>query len=158
MKSTLTTALAALGLLVTAAAHPSIEAQVPSVATCAISTTATMSFGAYSVFNASPTDSTASLSYVCSGIAGPVTISLTGVQPDGTRALKNGADLLSYHVFANAARTDVWGDGTFGAGPVVFPKPVDAAVNTAVMYGRVFAGQDVAVGPYSDSFVLVLNF
>ena len=156
MKSTLTTAFAALGLLVTA--QPSIEAQVPSVATCAISTTATMSFGAYSVFSASPTDSIAPVSYVCSGVAGPVTISLAGIQPDGTRALKNGPDLLSYHVLADAARTQVWGDGTFGASPVVYPKPADAAVNTAVMYGRVFAGQDVAFGPYTDSFVLVLNF
>ena len=158
MKTALTTALVALGLLVTAAAQPSLEAQSLGVATCAISTTASISFGAYSVFNASPTDSTGTLSFVCTGVTGPLTISLTGIQPDGNRTLKNGADMLSYHVFADAARSQPWGDGTFGAMVVIFPKPADGAVHTAVMYGRIFARQDVSFGPYSDSFVAVVNF
>ena len=157
MKSALTTALVSLGWLVTAAAHP-LETQSVTLTTCAISATASISFGAYSVFNASPTDSTGTLSFVCTGVTGPVTIALSGIQPDGTRTLKNGADRLSYHVFADAARTQTWGDGTFGSTPVVLSRPADGAVNTAVMYGRIFAGQDVSFGPYSDSFVAVVNF
>ena len=155
---TWTLALVALGLLVTASAQPSLEAQSVSLAACTISTTATIAFGAYSVFNTSSTDSTGTLTFVCTGVAGPVTISLTGIQPDGARTLKNGADMLAYHVFTDATRTQPWGDGTFGSAPVVFPKPTDGAVNTAVMYGRIFARQDVSVGPYSDSFVAVVNF
>ena len=155
-KSFLITTLVAAGLFLGRA--PLASAQAMPVATCTISTTATISFGAYSVFNPSPNDSNGTLTFVCTGVAGPVTISLMGIQPDGSRALKNGGDMLSYHVFSDAARSQVWGDGTFGSAPVTFAKPVDGAVNTAVMFGRIFPRQDVTFGPYSDSFVAVVNF
>ena len=156
VKSKLTTPLILAGLL--GLAGPSLDAQSLPVANCAISTSASLPFGGYSVFNTSPTDSTASLTFVCTGVAGPVTISLTGTQPDGTRSLKNGADMLAYNVFSDAARTQPWGDGTSGSSPIVFSKPVDGALNTVVMYGRIPARQDVAWGLYSDSFVTVINF
>lgn len=158
MTSRVTAGLVAAGLLLGAHAGPALHAQSLPVATCAISTSAALPFGGYSVFNPTPSDSTASLTFVCTGVAGPVTISLTGIQPDGSRLLKNGADMLAYNVFTDAGRTQRWGDGTFGSSPAVFPRPVDGAVNTAILYGRIPARQDVAFGPYSDSIVAVLNF
>ncbi len=158
MTSRLTIGLVATGLFFAAHAVPALHAQGFPIATCAVATTAPLPFGGYSVFNPAPSDSTASLTYVCTGVAGPVTIALTGMQPDGSRSLKNGSDMLAYNVFVDASRMQPWGDGTFGSSPAVFPKPVDGAVNTAVMYGRIPARQDVALGEYSDSIVAVINF
>lgn len=129
-----------------------------TVATCAISASSAISFGAYSVFNASPTDSTGTIVFVCTGAAGPVSISLTGTQATGSRSLKNGADLLTYNVFTDASRTRPWGDGTFGSTPATFSTPVDNTPVTATMYGRIFARQDVSFGAYSDSLLAVVNF
>lgn len=153
----MTTGLVAAGLLLGAHAGP-VRAQDLPVATCAISTTGTLPFGSYRVFDPAPSDSTASLTYVCTGVAGPVMIALTGMQPDGSRSLKNGPDMLAYNVFIDAGRSQPWGDGTFGSSQAMFPKPVDGAVNTAVMYGRIPARQDVARGEYSDSIFAVINF
>lgn len=158
MTSRLTIGLFATGLFLGAHAGPALHAQSLPIATCAVSTAAALPFGGYSVFNPVPADSTASLTYVCTGVAGPVTIALTGMQPDGSRSLKNGADMLAYNVFTDAGRSQPWGDGTFGSSPAMFAKPVDGAVNTAILYGRVPARQDVALGEYSDSIVAVINF
>lgn len=126
--------------------------------TCAITSSSSIAFGSYSVFNASPTDSTGTIAFICSNASGPVTISLTGVQPTGTRKFMNGADVLTYHVFTDAARTRPWGDGTFGAAAASFSTPTNNTTVTAVMYGRIFARQDVAFGAYSDSLVATISF
>ena len=129
-----------------------------SVATCAISASSSIAFGTYSVFNGSPTDSTGTIVFVCSGTTGPIAISLTGMQATGNRMLKNGANVLAYNVFTDASRARPWGDGTFGSAPATFPQPPNNTPVTAVMYGRIFARQDVSFGAYSDSLVALVNF
>ena len=148
--------LVAIGHTSPVAAAPA--GQTPVVPACAIISATPVSFGLYSVFRAEPTDSTGALAFVCTGATGNVAIALSGVGPDGMRGLTSGAESMAYNIYLDAARTLVWGDGTSGAGPAVYSRPADGTTVTAVMYGRIFAGQDIMTGAYSASLVATINF
>ena len=68
------------------------------------------------------------------------------------RALSMGNERLLYNLYLDAARTIVWGDGTGGsqAGPGVTTHGA-GGTTTAYVFGRIKAGQDVAVGVYADT-------
>ena len=132
--------------------------QTPVMPACAIISATPVSFGLYSVFRAEPTDSTGALSFMCTGATGNVSIGLSGAGADGARAMTSGAESMAYNIYMDAGRTQVWGDGTSGAGPAVYSRPADATTMTAVMYGRVFAGQDIMTGSYSTSLIATINF
>ena len=69
-----------------------------------------------------------------------------------------GSFQLGYNFYLNASRTVVWGDGTGGSqvsggkaqpGQQTFSLPV---------YGRVFPGQSVGAGAYSDNVLVTIVF
>jgi spore coat protein U-like protein len=127
---------------------------------CTISTTS-VSFGSYDVFSSTPTDSTGTVSYRCSGNAPSVLITLNkgSSATFNPRTLKSGANVLTYNLFTDAARTSIWGDGT---GSTTFyqksPPPNNTMVNVTV-YGRIPAAQDVGASPsYTDSVTATINF
>ena len=150
------------GVLLAVAPRPVVAAappvQTPTVPMCAIVVATPVSFGLYSVFRAEPTDTTGALSFVCTGATGNVSVGLSGIAADGTRAMTNGPESMAYNLYLDAARTQVWGDGTFGAPPAIYPRPADGTTITAIMYGRIFAGQDILTGSYSASLLATINF
>jgi spore coat protein U-like protein len=134
---------------------------VPHEATgvCVFNSTVGVSFGAYNVFNTTPTDSTGSITYTCSSVF-TITIHLSrGSAPSYfPRQMRKGAESLPYNLYRDAARTSVWGDGTGGTsryGPV-FP-PFDRPV-TVTVYGRIPARQNVSAGSYTDTITATINF
>lgn len=120
-----------------------------------------VSFGAYNVYNSSPLDSTGSVTYNCT-VAVLISIDLgkgasSAFDP---RTLMNGADVLNYNLYTDAARSTIWGDGSSGTSHYTTLLSV-LIVNTNVtvtIYGRIPALQDVSAGLYTDTVVMTINF
>ena len=120
---------------------------------CKNITVTSLVFGNYDVYSASPLDSAGTISYSCPPPTAPaVDISAGGAGSFSPRRMQQtaGSDTLAYNVYFDAARTIVWGS-----------TPISVAAGngmTVQFYGRVFALQDVSVGPYSDTLVVTFNF
>lgn len=132
---------------------------VDASASCSLSATGVI-FGSYNVFGASPVDSTATIALLCtSGEDEHVRVTLDrGRTGSFNRALQSGANRLSYNLYLDAARSSIWGDGT--SGTVLYQNanpPRNQVVNIPV-YGRIPAGQDAAIGTYSDSIVVTVLY
>ena len=143
-------------ILVLAAAGALLSARPAAADGCSIATTA-LAFGRYDVFAPGPTDSTAAVTYDCSG-GGKKPIAIALVPSSGTRspALVNGSERLYYNLFLNAGRTVAWGDGTGGTQLYVAERAKEPV--TVPVFGRIPAGQDVAVGTYGDTVTVIVNF
>ena len=122
---------------------------------CDIRTTS-LAFGPYDPLvqhAVQPLDRDASITITCTkGTA--ATIGLDGGLRN--RNLSSGGAMLAYDLFQDAGRTQPWGNGeadALDAGDA----PSDAP-RTFVVFGRIFAGQDVPVGTYTDSVVVVVDF
>ena len=126
---------------------------------CTISATS-VNFGSYNVFNGSHTDSTGTVTYRCNGSAHNITIGLT--QGAGAsfnqRQMQKGSESLTYNLFVDASRTNIWGDGTGGTSVYSIANPPNNTNVNLTVYGRVTAGQDVSAGTFSDTVTAVINF
>jgi spore coat protein U-like protein len=127
-------------------------------AACTIATTA-MNFGTYSVFSATPTDTTSTFTADCGANDVNVFINFSkGSSSTYTpRTLRNGSEVLNYNIYADAARTLIVGDQTGGTVHYTSSRPGDPP-QTLTLYGRIPAGQDVAVGTYTDTVLATINF
>jgi spore coat protein U-like protein len=73
------------------------------------------------------------------------------------RTMLRSGEPLNYNLYLDAARTQVWGNGTSGTSThsnsnfALFPVVVP-------IYARIFAGQNVTVGSYSDTVVATIVF
>jgi spore coat protein U-like protein len=138
-------------------------------ASCTASATA-ISFGTYVPSNASPINSTGTVSVTCSsGVLTTVsyTIALnTGLNAGGSfanRRMKNGTSLLSYQIYTSAARTTVWGDGTGGTSTMSDSYACTLACSGTKKsynaYGQLPARQwTVAPGAYTDTITVTVTF
>lgn len=163
-------AVAGLGLCGVAVAGPSpqnstfnVTANVPG--SCTIVSTGDIAFGAYDpadVNATTPLDGTGSVSVRCTkGIAATVALD-EGSNPAASstctaplRQMANGTERLGYEIYADSARTTVWGCTTAAQG---FTSTTAALPTTLQTFGRIPAGQDVATGPYSDVVVVNVTF
>ena len=125
---------------------------------CTISTTS-VSFGSYDVFASTPTDTTGTVSFTCTGNA-DVTITLTkgGSSTFNPRALSGGTDSLNYNLYKDAARTTIWGDGTGSTSTYTQVGVPNNAAQNLTIYGRIPAAQDVRAGTYTDSVTVNIDF
>ena len=129
------------------------------VSKCTITSTA-LAFSDYDplVTNAvTPLDANGSVTVRCTkGTNSTIGLDL-GLSPSGAiRRMSGGGDFLQYQLYKEAARTNVWGDsGADLLNPGVSPSMVARAVT---VYGRVFAGQDVTSGGYSDTILATITF
>ncbi|HEX7086522.1 MAG TPA: spore coat U domain-containing protein [Vicinamibacterales bacterium] len=129
-------------------------------ADCSVSV-GSLSFGAYDVFDASPTDSTGTISYMC----GPrdkdirITISTGSSGTYATRELRNGPERLAYNLYRDGAFTQVWGDGSGGTSFFFIknPQPNNVWLDLTV-FARLPPGQDVAAGTYSDTVIVTVEY
>ncbi len=123
--------------------------------------TSPVNFGSYDVFSATPTDSTGTISVLCTqqtsvtGSIGPSPNS-GGFDPRQMQ-LSTGSELLDYNLFRNPARTQIWGDGTGGTYTVSGTVPGFSIVNVNV-YGRIPPGQDVLVGSYTEALTVTIIY
>jgi spore coat protein U-like protein len=73
----------------------------------------------------------------------------------GTRSLANGGRFLGYDVYRDAARTVLWTNA--GAGLYTYISPSSLPANVSI-YGRIFAGQNVPTGIYTDVLLVTINY
>jgi spore coat protein U-like protein len=128
-------------------------------AQCRVSVDSGVAFGPYNVFGTGHVETTGQISWRCPGntpVAVQITIS-SGDNRDGiSRRLAQGGEFLRYDLYLDAARTLVWGDGTYG-GSYTAVYPGGGWVRIAI-YARIPKEQDVAVGVYADTVTVVINF
>lgn len=148
--------IARIALLLAILLAPAIaEAQLGL--NCSISTTP-VAFGDYNVLAAAPKTTTGSVTVQCTlGVSIVVTLSRGSSSVFTPRTMRNGAEVLEYNLYRDAAYQTVWGDGTGSTQSystlVTLLVPV-----TVTVYGHVPAGQNVAAGSYGDSVVATIVF
>jgi spore coat protein U-like protein len=76
------------------------------------------------------------------------------------RIMRSGSDTLSYNLYLDAARTQVWGDGTNSTGEVSgylqLPGPVYSRLYP--VYARLSRSAAVRPEAYSDSVAIQLEY
>jgi spore coat protein U-like protein len=123
-------------------------------AKCTFSAPNTLAFGTYDPVTDHATadlDASANLRVACTKGAPSVWI---GFETTG-REMSNGTETLTYELYTDSGRNDVWGD-TSGTG-YSYTAASKAETNVPV-YGRVAGGQDVSVGNYTDTITATINF
>lgn len=131
--------------------------------TCAFSAGPTaLTFGIYDPSATAPADSTASLSYTCSSARSrPVNVQLSagGGGSYAPRQLASGADVLTYNLYSDSARSAIWGSDANPPYQWVASVPAGNTHGaTLTIYGRIFVNQWVTPGLYSDTITVTLNF
>jgi spore coat protein U-like protein len=72
----------------------------------------------------------------------------------------NGGNSMQYNLYTNAARTQVWGDGTGGTAKVSDSQLVVVGTSqySYTAYGRIPALQNLGPGTYTDTITVTLNY
>lgn len=110
---------------------------------------------------ATPLDATAPIDVRCtSGTTATVTLGVGMHALGGERRLMSaGGNYLRYNVFLDATRASVWNDVTVKSGTSAsMNTPVMLNPGGSVLFGRVFAGQDVPAGSYKDTLQATVNY
>ena len=134
--------------------------------TCEVTGSA-LTFGTYNPLAPGPLDAVGNISVRCSALVLGAVVSydvalspgMSGVY--GARAMQSGGDALSYNLYLDAARSQVWGDGTGGTGQAANAYLLDVLffrVTDFPVYGRLPAGQNAPAGAYSDTLFATVIF
>lgn len=145
-------ALPSQALSATTTGNLSVTATVES--SCTVNSP-TLAFGSYNF--SSNNDATTNISVTCTS-GTPYRISLGagihGVDADNRKMETGGGDQLTYQLYEDSNRTDVWADES--------ADPASTATGSAVnhtVYGRIPSGQgSVPAGSYSDTVVITLSY
>ena len=125
---------------------------------CTIDSVASVNFGTYDVFSSfTNNNGVGSITIRCQGGGSSFIVSLSSGQSNSfvSRIMRSGGNALNYNLYTSAARIVVWGDGTGGSGTMSVSKN---STTTLSVYGQIPAGQNVAVGVYSDNITTIINF
>lgn len=127
----------------------------PVSATCSISAAA-MSFPSYSA--TATVTATSNLSINCSNGASYQVSLGSGQNVSGStrRMVGPSTNYLTYQLHRDSARTLLWGDGT--ALGTKHSGTGTGSAQTVPVYGRIQSGQYRAVGSYSDSVVVTIEY
>ena len=136
---------------------------------CTVSATG-VAFGVYDPASTAPTDSAGNVSVRCTHLSGgavkanySITLSTGSSGAYSQRRMRAGTSFLDYNLFMDAARLQVWGNGTGGSTLVagsLLVNPGNFATNelSHPIYGRIPAQQAADTGSYSDTIVVTLTF
>jgi spore coat protein U-like protein len=138
----------------------SLQVTANVIKNCTIAT-APISFGAYDPVTANatqPLDGIGTITVTCTrGVAAHVSLSLGSNGSGGSRRMQMGGfSYLTYEIYKDASRSDVWGAG-FDSN-LDIPSAPSVEPRTFTAYGRVPARQDAAVGNYLDIVLATVNF
>jgi spore coat protein U-like protein len=149
-----------------------LGAQVAQAAVDCTVTASGVAFGTYDPSLGTADDSTGSIVVTCTytGPGGDNTANYTVTLSTGTsgsfvpRKLAAGTSQLSYNLFRDAARTQVWGNASSGTTIITGSLKVGPGAGnrtrtaTHVIYGRIPQQQDADTGDYSDLIQVTLTF
>jgi spore coat protein U-like protein len=142
-------------LLVPQTAHPTFSATATVVSTCLVSAQ-DVDFGSRGVLSAN-IDAAGQVSVTCTPSTS-YTIGLGGGNANaapGARKMAKGAETITYGLYQDAARTQLWGS-TIGTDTIAGTGN-GLAQNLAV-YGRVPAQTTPSAGSYTDTIVVTITY
>jgi spore coat protein U-like protein len=117
----------------------------------------TLSFGNYNPTNGTAQDVDGSFIVTCTtGTAPVVGLGLGNNAAGSTRRMVSGLQFLTYEIYKETGRTNVWGDAgaatvTLAAAPSILPQ-------TIAVYGRIPANQSASTGVFLDTVAITLTF
>lgn len=128
-----------------------------------------LSFGVYDTLISAATDSTGSLTIVCTPAVGDpltttytITLAGTGTGGDSVRSISFSTHRLHYQLYKDAARLQVWGNGgSSGLGvtsSVTSSGPLVSAVQVHTVYARLPGQQIVPAGTYAGSLLVTIDY
>jgi len=149
--------VAAIGLLFSAPAH---------ARTCFLWQITGVAFGNYFPMQPGPLDVRGRVRVFCWGRAtagqgNSYTVRISGIVDPGMfgRRMYAGTNQLEYNLFKDAARTDIWGDGTFGKTPLVNRVGRGfVTIGNHWVYGRIPPLLDPGSGAYTDVVDVTIEF
>lgn len=141
---------------------PAPAAAAITAGSCSV-TTAGLTFSSYNSQTKAQVDGTGTLTVTCSG-SGSNTLTM-GLSNGGgstctTRRMASGANLLSYQIYRESARTSNFCDTSTSrvSFALNFPSGTTVQTATVTMYGRIPASQNPAVGSaYLDTLTATLR-
>jgi spore coat protein U-like protein len=155
--------MALLGSLLIAPAPARAACAQFSACSCVVTTTG-VSFGNYIPVDPANNDSSGSVRVTCTllvALAGSYTIDLS-TGSSGTysqRTLKNGASILTYNLYIDAAHSQILGDGSGGSSRITRSFAALLAIDqTTNVYGRIPGAQNVVAGTYSDTVIVTVTY
>jgi spore coat protein U-like protein len=129
-------------------------------ATCTVSSSG-VAFGNYDTLSGAPVDSSGTITVSCTGTSGEVVnarLSTTAV----AHSMPGPSSALAYQLYLDAARTQIWGDGTSGTSTINGTLTVGSngsVTQSFYVYGRVASGQQSGqAGSYLDTLVVTLTW
>jgi len=141
----------------TSSAPLTVSAEVTS--NCVIATS-NLAFGQYDPLSANANqaaDASAALTVVCTRNTGATIYLDSGRNPVGSsRTLAGSSQRVSYELYRDAGRTQVWGGGD--AGGLQFVSKGVRKPQQVTLYGRIPPGQEVASGMYTDVVTATVDF
>lgn len=144
-------------LLGTTVGVPDFTVSADVVASCEVDAT-TMDFGTIPGQLAQPALAQATINVRCTENSAYSVYLDNGASPSATgpadRRLRNGLSQLSYGLFFDPGRSQVWG-GIQGSGVA----GIGAGANQAIpVYGAIYAGQTAFIGIYTDSVIVTIAY
>jgi spore coat protein U-like protein len=149
-------------LLAFAAARPALAA----LDGCTVSTVG-MAFGPYDPLAAGALNGAGKINVTCQVTLVALLVQYTVKLSTGSsssyasRTMRNGSVPLTYNVYRNAGRTQIWGDGTastFFHDSGLILLAVGSTATDIDIWGKVDPGQDRDAGSYSDSITVTVSF
>jgi spore coat protein U-like protein len=142
--------------------------QLPTwAASCSI-TSPTLAFGSYDPLLGTADDTTVAIQVSCVRTVLPsetANYTLTSSVGNGanyaTRVMLKGAEQLTYNVYRNTGRSQIWGNGTGGSTTITGSFTLNNNATRSqnhTLYGRIPALQDITAGTYNDTLVTTLTF
>lgn len=149
----------ATGTLLAATSSTTFDVQAQILSSCAVSG-ANLSFGNYDASSASVLDASSTLSVNCTqGTAYVVKLDVgSGGGSYVNRTMANGANVLAFNLYRNAARSEVWGDESGATLSVSGTGSGLLTANSHTVYGRVPIGQDEIPGTYSSTITVTVEY
>lgn len=121
-------------------------------------------FGVYNPFSDSSLDSTGTVTVSCFGLLGgvfQVALSTGGSGTFSPRRMASGANTLTYNLYVDSSRTQIWGDGSGGTSIQSLNCILLClgAPQNFTVYGRIPASQTGAhSGTYGDTITVTVTF
>ncbi|MDN7124529.1 spore coat protein U domain-containing protein [Pseudidiomarina sp. 1APP75-32.1] len=125
-----------------------------ALASCLVSAQG-VSFGSYDSLASAPTESTGVVEVSCDAQTSYSILLSAGSGAYSERKMFNAEHALSYNLYTSPTYSFIWGDGS---GATALVNGMTSTTQLHDIYGRVPAGQEVAVGVYSDTIMVTIEF
>ena len=126
----------------TATATLTVSANV--ISSCTV-TNGTLAFGDYAPTGTGNVDQTGTFTVACTkGTGATVGLGDGDNFLSGARRMNNGSEFLTYELYKESGRTNVWGNA--GGALVTLADAASNAAQTLTVFGRIPPGQDVSIG------------